>query len=394
MDMASSLILVANPGSASRKYALYRGDNELAGLHFEWEQDKIICSLHVNGQQQKLDTTISDIKQAASQLMTILQNNQLLGQNEHIEKIGLRTVAPSSYFLEDHIVDDTFISKLEHITSRAPIHITATLQELHLLRSQFSHATIVGVSDSAFHASKPDYAWNYGIPLEDADTYEIKRFGYHGLSVASAVKELRAANKLPRKLIVCHLGSGASITAVLEGKSVDNTMGYSPLEGMVMSTRSGNIDPTAVRALKDALNLDDHAAEDYLNNHSGLLGLGGSADIRELLKREQDGDNRSRLALATYTYNAQKAIAQMTVALGGVDTLVFAGTVGERSAPIRERIIGQLHYLGLVLDPHANHTCESPEAATIISQQEHSKPIIVLPTKESAEIVQRIHRMT
>jgi acetate kinase len=387
MGMASSLILVANPGSASRKYALYEGERERAGLHFEWEHGKVVCTLHQGGEQHVLHTDIADIVEAANYVVAILRDNDVLQAGEQIEKIGLRVVAPSSYFLEDHVVDDDFVSRLEDIKPRAPIHITATLEELHRLRSQFANAAIAAISDSAFHATKPDYAWNYGISLEDADRFEIKRFGYHGLSAASVVRQLDAAGKLPPKLIVCHLGSGASVTAILHGKSFDNTIGYSPLEGVVMSTRSGNIDATAVRALRDACHFDDDEVEDYLNNHSGLLGLGGSSDTRELLRRENDGDNRSRLALATYVYSVQKAIGQMAAALGGADALIFTGTVGERSALTRERIAQRLHYLDLTLDKHVNTGCEGTKDIAIISRLAHSKPIMVVPAQEAAEIV-------
>ncbi|MET0779781.1 MAG: hypothetical protein ABWY71_03020 [Candidatus Saccharimonadales bacterium] len=388
--MAGSLSLIANPGSASRKYALYEGENERAQLHFEWWQGKVICTMHRKGSQHLLHIDLRDLGAAASQVIPLLHANNVLQEQEEIDRIGLRIVAPSAYFLEDRIIDDTVIASLEAIKQRAPIHIAATLEELHALRKQFKDVLIIGVSDSGFHRTKPDYAWNYGISLEVADRYEIKRFGYHGLSVASVVNELRAVGKLSPKLIVCHLGSGASVTALHGGKSLDTTMGYSPLEGIVMSTRSGDIDPTAVRALKDVCRLDDDGIEDYLNNHSGLLGLGGSSDIRELLRRESDGDNRARLALATYVYSVQKAVGQMTAALGGVDALVFTGTVGERSAAVRARVTTRLHYLDFVLDGQTNQACESPEKVTVISRLAHSKPVYVLPANESGEMVQRI----
>lgn len=391
--MASSVTLVANPGSASRKYALYDGEQERAQLHFEWLYGKVICTLHRGGEQHVVHVGLHDLEATASQVTRLLQDNQALAPNETITKVGLRIVAPSSYFLEDHAIDDDFVAKLEAIQPRAPIHIAATLAELRTLRSSFPKAAVVGVSDSAFHITKPDYAWNYGISLDDADRFEIKRFGYHGLSVGSVIKELEAAHKLPPKVVVCHLGSGASVTAVHGGKSIDNTMGYSPLEGVIMSTRSGTIDPTAVRALRDVFRLDDNGIDNYLNNHSGLLGLGGSSDIRELLRREADGDTRSRLALQTYVYSVQKAIGQMASALGGLDALVFTGTVGERSAPIRERVTARLHYLDLILDSNANDATEAPEKLTVISRLAHSKPLYVAPTNESAEIVRRLNAL-
>lgn len=390
MGVAGPLVLIANPGSASRKYALYEGERPRAELHFEFVYQKLACTLLRGGQQHAVHLDFNDMGAAASNVMRLLQENGALEADEQISALGLRIVAPSAYFLHDHVIDDEVIGWLEQILPRAPLHITATLDELHALRAQFANIPVVGVSDSAFHATKPDYAWNYGISLEDADRYEIKRFGYHGLSVAASVDVLAAAHKLPSKLVVCHLGSGASVSAVLGGKSVDNTMGYSPLEGVVMATRSGTIDHTAARALKDVFHFDDNELEKYLNNHSGLLGLGGSSDIRELLRREDDGDHRSQLALQTFVYSVQKAIGQMTAALGGVDALLFTGTVGERSAPMRERIVDRLHYLDFIIDTDANAACTAPEELTVVSRLAHSKPIYVLPTAEAGELVRRV----
>ena len=384
--MASPLILIANPGSASRKYALYEGEQELASLHFEWRQGQVVCTLSKGPERQELQTDTSNLQAATGQVVEILQSNGVLEAGQQISGIGLRVVAPGAYFLEDHIIDDDFVFRLQAALPRAPLHIAASLQELLLLRQLFSSIPIVGVSDSGFHITKPDYAWNYGIPLEDADSYDVKRFGYHGLSVASVVHTLKAAQKLPPKLIVCHLGSGVSITAVHGGKSLDTTMGYSPLEGVIMATRSGNIDATAVRTLKEIHNLDDAAVEDYLNNHSGLQGLGGSSDVRELLQREANGETRASLALTTYIYSIQKAVGQMAAALGGADALAFAGTIGERSDVIRHRITSRLHYLDFILDQHTNQTCQTPEDLATISRLAHSKPVYVIPAQESAEM--------
>ncbi|MBC7746946.1 hypothetical protein H7Y40_03110, partial [Pedobacter sp.] len=304
------LILIANPGSASRKYALYQGTTSRADIHFEFEDGKIICGIETADEHFSLTTDLADLTAASSQVVTLLRDKQVLSDDETIESIGLRFVAPGSYFAQDHIVDDEFEAKLQATLPRAPLHISATLAELKELRRQFADTTIVGVSDSAFHRTKPDYALNYGLPLEDTDAFEIKRYGYHGLSIMSVVQILTAADKLPSKVIIAHLGSGASVSAILDGKSVDNSMGYSPLEGLIMSTRSGTIDATVASVLRNVLNLDDSGLETYLNKKSGLLGLGGSDDIRELLTREKDGDKRAKLALDTYAYSVQKSIAQ------------------------------------------------------------------------------------
>jgi acetate kinase len=224
-----TLVLIANPGSASRKYALYKGSRCLAELHFEHAGDAIICTLRQGGNSRGVAVAAPDLSRSARQVMPLLLREGILKEDEQIHRIGLRVVAPSAFFLHDHVVDDEVAARLEALERRAPLHIQATLGELRMLREAFSSAEVVGISDSSFHAAKPDYAWNYGIPLKDADQYDIKRFGYHGLSAASVVHSLRAAEKLPPKVVICHLGSGASISAVYHGKSMDTTMGYSPL---------------------------------------------------------------------------------------------------------------------------------------------------------------------
>ncbi len=386
----AGLVLVANPGSASRKYALFEDGKLRAEIRFEMVGHQLVYRLIDDKIGDKLDAGFEDIAKSAGHVAKLFQQHDVLKPGEQVERIGLRVVAPGAYFLEHRTVDDEFVSRLEDAAARAPIHIAATLQELHSLRQQFPHAPVVGVSDSAFHAGKPGYAWNYGIPLEDADRFDIKRFGYHGLSAASVIRQLKAAHKLTPRLVICHLGSGASVTAVHGGKSADNTMGYSPLEGLVMSTRSGTIDLLAVHTLKNALNLDDKGIESYLNNQSGLRGLGGSADIPELLEREANGDERAKLALDTYIYNLQKAVGQMAGAIGGVDLLVLTGTVAERSSVVRERLSERLHYLDFILDKHTNQDCDGPQELTLISKLTHSKPIFVVPALEAEEIAREV----
>jgi len=388
-----SLILIANPGSASRKYALYRGETLLASLHFEYVEGQIICTSRVGDQHQPVDVDLHDLGDVAGQVLPILKHHNLMSDQDHITQIGLRIVAPSSYFLQDRILDDEPVAKLRELHPRAPLHIGASLREYETLRDVFPTATIVGVSDSAFHAHKPDYAWNYGVRLQDADRFEIKRFGYHGISVASVVHTLKQSEKLPPKIIVAHLGSGASITAVNGGKSLDNTMGYSPLEGLIMATRVGSIDPTATNMLQTQLHLNDEQMEDYLNNHSGLLGLSEiSSAINELLEHEARGSHPAELALQTYTFAVQKAIGGMAAALGGVDMLLFTGTVGERSAEMRKRIVDRLHFLDLLLDEPENESVKNPLKPTRVSKLTKSKPIYVIPTDEAGEMNRRVMR--
>lgn len=393
MKDQTSLILVANPGSASRKYALFRGDREIASLHFETLDNKIICTVTSGDEKLEEPVAANDLESVLGYVETMLVRANALTEKDHILAVGLRIVAPSGFFLGNYKLDDEVVGKLKDLERVAPLHIGIVLKEYDLLSKYFPGVPVYGISDSGFHSTKPDYAWNYAIPLQDADTYEIKRYGYHGLSVQSVVRHLERHERLANKMVVAHLGSGASITALHGGKSMDNTMGYSPLEGLVMSTRSGVIDYSAVRAIQIQKGFSDAEMETYLNESSGLLGLGGSDDIRVLLSREEAEDYRARLALNTYIYNVQKGIAQMTAALGGIDALVFTGTVGERSSTIRHRIVERLHYLDIVLDSRGNSACIEPLGIGIVSKLAHSKPVYVVHADEAAEISRQVLTM-
>jgi acetate kinase len=382
-----SLLLIANPGSASRKYALVDDKlKEVAALHIEQSGSELIATLRTGGDTRQVPLGFTDISQSAAHLYGIFNREHLLESPSDVRAIGLRIVAPSNYFLKDRLVDDDVVQHIRDILPLDPIHVSGTLQELEALRSSLPTVSVALISDSAFHARKPSYAWNYGINLQDADHFEIKRFGYHGLSVSSAVNELWNRGKLPPKVVVCHLGSGSSVSAVFHGRSIDNTMGYSALEGVIMATRTGSIDYTAAMALKTKLGLDDDQFEHYLDEKGGLLGLSGTSDIREILDREANGDHIAHLALMTLIHSIHKAIGAMVVAMNGADLLVFTGTVGERSANLRRRIVAHLECLDFILDGNRNKSCLNPTEFTSISQAAVSKPIIVIPTDEGVEI--------
>ncbi|NTW61833.1 acetate/propionate family kinase [Candidatus Saccharibacteria bacterium] len=384
-----SLIFVANPGSASRKYALFEDGQNRAGIHFEYVGDSIVGTLSYDGQKRVINFDDKDLTTVSSHVLQMLRDNKVIGPNDKIDAIGIRIVAPSRRFMQDEVINTELLNALSNLQEDDPLHIKSALEEIKQLQVYFKDVPIVAVSDSAFHKTKPERAWYYGVDTKLANKLGIERYGYHGISLGSIVGRLKGSDILMPKTIICHLGSGSSVTAVENGKSIDNTMGYSPLEGVIMATRSGSIDVSAALAIKRDLKLSDHELEQYLDKQSGLLGVSGTSDdIRQLLNSESKGDNRAELALDLFVYRIQQAIGQMAASLDGVNCLVFTGTVGERSNIIRTRITKQLSFLGFQVDKDINEeTFEPTDVANIASHD--SKPILVISTDEAAEIAHR-----
>lgn len=387
-----SLILVVNPGSASRKYAVFLGDEKIAQLHFEFVDSHVECTLIFKGQRQTIAYEDNSLLNVSSYVFSLLDKHGVIDENNVIGAIGVRVAAPSQRFAQDTLATDEVIKALESIQQKAPLHISIALTEIKHLVANMKDVPIVIVSDSAFHTTKPEYAQRYAVDIDLADRIDIKRYGYHGLSVESVVDKLKTDDSLTSKTIICHLGSGSSITAVKDGQSIETTMGYSPLEGLMMSTRSGTIDVSAALAIKHELDLDDIDLEGFLNKKSGLLGVSGSSDdIRQLLISEEKGDKRAKLALDMFVYRIKQAIGQMAAALDGADSLVFTATIGERSAPIRGRILDGLDYLGFIYDQKLNEELYEPTETTNLAA-EGSKLILVTSTDEFTNIARHAYR--
>lgn len=385
---SESLILVVNPGSSSRKYGLYADSQKRATINFEFEDNKVIGKVEYDGQKYPIDCNDADLSGVSSHILPLLHKYEIISQTDELTAIGIRVVAPVMRFTKDELLTDEVEEALHAIQQKAPLHITTVLAEIKQIKSHFPSTPLVAVSDTAFHATKPSHAWYYGIDTKFADESGIKRYGYHGISIGSIVHYLTEKSLLAPKTIICHLGSGSSITAVHDNKSVETTMGYSPLEGLLMASRSGNIDVSAALAIKRELGLTDDGLEQYLNKQSGLLGVSGSSnDIRQLIASEEAGDKRAKLALDLFVYRIQQSIGQMAASMNGVDNIVFTGTIGERSAIIRERIMARLEYLGFVCDKDVNNNTFEPSDANIATAD--SKPALVVSTDEAAEIARR-----
>lgn len=381
-----AITLIVNPGSSSKKYALYAGDNLLLAAHIEHDLTGVTMCLSINGVADRCEP----VNTAAfpTSLLDFLEraiNEKVLTSSTDIAAVGVRVVAPGTYFAAHRVVDDEYILRLQKKTETAPLHIPHTLKELTIIRRALPHAVVVAASDSAFHSSLPTFAHRYSIPESDAAALDLYRFGYHGLSVASVVRRVASVGiTASARMVVCHIGSGVSITAVREGKSIDTTMGYAPGSGLIMGSRAGDLDTGALLALMRARNLKPTDAETYLQTAGGLRGLGGENDLRLLLERRAQGQKAATLALDCFVYQLQKAIGSFVAALGGIDALVLTATASERSPALRALILKRLGGLGIVLDDTRNTALVSKEG--IISPEGAAVTIAVIKINEAEEI--------
>lgn len=384
-----SYIFVVNPGSASRKYALFLNGTKTANIHFELVDNKVVGNIESPNGNYSIKYSDGNLSNAPHRLLPLMEKYGLVDKDDKIIGIGVRIVAPSKQFINDQIINHKVLNDLENLRQEAPLHVKTVVLEIRHLMKRFPDVPIVGVSDSKFHANKPNYAKYYPIDLKIAEKFEILRYGFHGISVGSVIEKLKSNDNLISKTVVCHLGSGCSVTAVLDGKSVETTMGYSPLEGLMMSTRSGSMDATAAIVLQENLKLTNIRLEQYLDKEAGLLGVSGSSDdIRRLVASEKNGDDRAKLALDMFVYKIQQAIGQMASAMNGIGCIVFTGTVGERSSIIRKRVVKNLSYLNFVIDNDLNKQAYEPKDTFNVASIE-SKPILVVSTDEANEIAKR-----
>jgi acetate kinase len=350
--------LIVNTGSASKKYALYDDNGEIAFFHFESDGSGHVVTVRVGDKKEVMKISSVNFDKSIKYLVEILISKKIISEKKDITCISIRILAPGKYFQSNKTIDAKYMRNLKPALKKSPLHLEMIFAELRKLRDYFgTKMTMVGISDSEFHHTMPQKAKNYAINSDDAEKYEIYRYGYHGISAQSIVNKLKKSGALPSRMIVCHIGGGVSVMAIKDGKSIDTSMGFTPLEGVVMANRVGDIDPNAVIYLSEVLKLNNMKLRQYLNKKCGLLGLSGgfSNDIRELLKADEEGNPKAKNALDTYVYKIQKYIGSSFVALGGLDAIIFSGTIGERSFKMRSRICDGLESLGVFLDEEINN---------------------------------------
>jgi acetate kinase len=311
---------------------------------------------------------------------------EFLGGVGAIDSVGHRGVHGGVLFRGPVAIDDDVRHQLGELVDLAPLHQPRSLAGIDALRTRLPDVVQVACFDTAFHMTMPAAASTYALPAEWRERWPIRRYGFHGLSHAYASR--RAAELVgAQRVVVCHLGAGASLCAVRDGQSIDTTMGFTPLEGLVMATRSGSIDPGLVTWLVRDSGLSIDAVDDALSHRSGLLGLAGTSDMREVVARRARGDENAKLAFAVYVHRLVQEIAAMVASLGGLDALVLTGGVGEHAAEVRAAACERLAFLGVVVDPSLN---DSVDGDAEISSSDATVRVLVVRAREDLEIARQV----
>jgi acetate kinase len=335
---------------------------------------------------------------SSSLKLSVLDGDELvwsgseLGGVGGVDAVGHRIVHGGTEFVDSVVIDDLVVRRLRALTDLAPLHQPKSLDALDLVSRAFPDVPTVACFDTAFHAHMPAAAATYALPREWRERWSLRRFGFHGLSHRYASR--RAAELAGRpvdgfRVVTCHLGAGASLAAVRDGISVDTTMGFTPLEGLVMATRSGSVDPGLVLWLEEHAGIAPSELASALEHDSGLLGLAGSADMKAVLEAEAAGDEQAALAVGVYLHRLRAAIASIAAPMAGLDALVFTGGVGERSAPIRARAAAGLGFLGIAIDAERNE--QTPDAE--IGTADAVVRAFVIEAREDLEIAREVRRV-
>lgn len=388
-------VFVINSGSSSIKYQLIETEKQECLIKGHVERIGAVASLikhEIPGSKPiKKSLAIDNHAQALKQIIDFLvsEENSVIGSLDDIEAVGHRVVHGGETFKDSVLIDDDVIHAIQQAFDLAPLHNPPNLQGIKAAQKVLPDIPHVAVFDTAFHHSLPAKAYLYGIPNRFYRRYKIRRYGFHGTShyyVSRRYYNLVHDGTKKDDLITCHLGNGSSICAIQKGQSIDTSMGFTPLEGLVMGTRSGDIDPSILFYLmeKEELNLSD--VHSLLNRHSGLLGLSGyAADMRELIEEANRGDRRCQQAVDVFSYRAQKYIGGYIAALNGADAIIFTAGIGENSHVIRSKILENLEYLGIEIDDNVNEQTVGRKEAKI-STDDSRIDVYVIPTNEELVI--------
>ena len=394
-----SKIIAINAGSSSLKFTLYQMPGEVAlstGLIERIGLNDSICTIkYGEGQKYNVVEDIENHEIAVEKLMVQLKELGIITDFNEITGVGHRVVAGGEEFKESTLINDAVLAKIEELGDLAPLHNPANATGIRAFKKLLPEITSVAVFDTAFHTNMPKENYLYSIPMEYYEDFAARKYGAHGTSHQYVAE--RAADMLGKpledlKIITCHLGNGGSITAVDGGKSVDTSMGFTPLAGVTMGTRSGDIDASLLPYLMDKLEITDiKEMVNILNKKSGLLGLSGvSSDMRDVETAAEEGNERAQTALDIFYNRVQKYIGQYIAVMNGVDAIVFTAGIGENSASTRQIIIDGLTWFGCEIDAEKNNVRGEER---IISTEDSKVKVVLVPTDEELVILRDVLRL-
>jgi len=386
-------VLVLNSGSSSIKYQLFNMEDESVLARGIVERigiaDSFLEQENIEGEEILWQEDVPDHSRGISLVIDALQDEEkgVLKDMDEINALGHRVVHGGEKFADSVLITSEVVEKIEEVSDLAPLHNPPNLAGIKECQKLMPDKPQVGVFDTAFHQTMPEEAYIYALPYEYYQKYGIRRYGFHGTShkfVSRRAAELMDKNLEELKIITCHLGNGASVAAVDRGRSVDTSMGLTPLEGLVMGTRCGDIDPAIVPFLQKKEGLEPEEVDSIMNKESGLLGISGiSNDSRDVSEAAQQGNKRARLAEKVFNYRVKKYIGAYAAAMGGTDAIVFTAGIGENDGAIRAAILENLEFLGFKLDESKNN---ARGAEVEISTPGSRVKVFVIPTNEELVI--------
>ena len=393
-------ILVINAGSSSLKYQLINMEDESVVLKGICERITFSGSLLTqktsDGREIRIEQDMPTHKEAMELVLKAMldKQNGALKSIDEISAVGHRVLHSGEDFKHSVVIDDEVIKICEKNAVLGPLHMPGNISCIKSCREVMPGVPMVAVFDTTFHSTMPPKAYMYGIPYEVYTEYKVRKYGFHGTSHKFVSEETGKylGNKNAR-MVICHLGNGSSISAVKDGKCMDTSMGFTPLEGLVMGTRSGDIDPAAVDYIRVKVGLKSEEVVNYLNKKCGMLGISGlSSDMRDLTDAAEKGNERARLAIEMVAYRVKKYVGSYIAVLGGVDAIVFTGGIGEHSKLVRGLVMEGMEYCGAYLDKKKND--EYSSGTSELNTPESEVKILVLPTNEELSIARETKNLT
>ena len=385
----TKIFLVLNSGSSSEKFSLYEGEDEVCSLYFEGIEEngkkKFICTItRADGSEEVVDKKWDTLDVAFKEAKAIFEKEGFINDAHPLDGILVRVVAAGKYFSANHIVDEKTFKELEKVKVTNPLHVPGTERGIKNAKETFPDVPVLIMSDSEALTADSRRDTLYALPKEVIEEFDLGRWGAHGASYGYMMSRIPELGLLEKKMIVCHLGSGCSITALVDGKPAYTSMGETPLEGLMSSTRTGSIDPTIGALLGEKLGAAE--AIKLMNKQSGLQAMAGSNDMREIIAGAEEDNADAAAAFDLFIDGVVGKIGEFAAKMGGVDAIVFTATIGERSIPVRSAVISKLEFMGFKLK---NDIKLDKSAGYANVAEDGSKPVYVIPTNEAAYMIKK-----